>query len=145
MSINIRERFRERKFSFLYIKKKKKENDKLLSIFNFLEDGTYTKEMFKARSDAVSQNVARINSSIEEYKVKLAQEKIVDKEKEVLVPKIENLLDVYDLLQTPEEKNYLLKTVITQVTYLKTEKSIRKDSDPTNFTINLYPKINKVV
>ena len=31
--------------------------------------------------------------------------KIVDKEKEVLVPKIENLLDVYDLLQTPEEKN----------------------------------------
>lgn len=123
----------------------KKENDKLLSIFNFLEDGTYTKEMFKARSDAVSQNVARINNSIEEYKVKLAQEKIVDKEKEVLVPKIENLLDVYDLLQTPEEKNDLLKTVLTQVTYLKTEKSIRKDSDPTNFTINLYPKINKVV
>ena len=103
------------------------------------------KEMFKARSDAVSQNVARINNSIEEYKVKLAQEKIVDKEKEVLVPKIENLLDVYDLLQTPEEKNDLLKTVLTQVTYLKTEKSIRKDSDPTNFTINLYPKINKAV
>lgn len=123
----------------------KKENDKLLSIFNFLEDGTYTKEMFKARSEAVSQNVARINNSIEEYKTKLAQEKIVDKEKEVLVPKIENLLDVYDLLQTAEEKNDLLKTVLTQVTYLKTEKSIRKDSDPTNFIINLYPKINKVI
>jgi site-specific DNA recombinase len=123
----------------------KKENDKLLSIFNFLEDGTYTKEMFKARSEAVSQNLVRINNSIEEYKTKLAQEKIVDKEKEVLVPKIENLLDVYDLLQTPEEKNDLLKTVLTQVTYLKTEKSIRKDSDPTNFIINLYPKINKAV
>ena len=123
----------------------KKENDKLLSIFNFLEDGTYTKEMFKARSEAVSQNVARINNSIEEYKTKLEQEKIVDKEKEVLVPKIENLLDVYDLLETPEEKNDLLKTVLTQVTYLKTEKAIKKDSDPTNFVINLYPKINKVV
>lgn len=123
----------------------KKENDKLFSIFNFLEDGTYTKEMFKARSETVSQNVARINNSIDEYKTKLAQEKIVDKEKEVLVPKIENLLDVYDLLQTPEEKNDLLKTVLTQVTYLKTEKSIRKDSDPTNFIINLYPKINKAV
>lgn len=123
----------------------KKENDKLLSIFNFLEDGTYTKEMFKARSEAVSQNVARINNSIEEYKTKLEQEKIVDKEKEVLVPKIENLLDVYDLLQTAEEKNDLLKTVLTQVTYLKTEKAIRKDSDPTNFVINLYPKINKAV
>ncbi len=123
----------------------KKENDKLLSIFNFLEDGTYTKEMFKARSESVSQNVARINNSIEEYKTKLSQEKIVDKEKEVLVPKIENLLDVYNLLQTAEEKNDLFKTVLTQVTYLKTEKSIRKDSDPTNFIINLYPKINKAV
>ena len=101
--------------------------------------------MFKARSEAVSQNLARINNSIENYKTKLAQEKIVDKEKEVLVPKIENVLDVYDLLQTAEEKNDLLKTVITQVTYLKTEKAIRKDSDPTNFIINIYPKINKVI
>ncbi|MBR6504144.1 MAG: recombinase family protein [Clostridia bacterium] len=123
----------------------RKENDKLLSIFNFLEDGTYTKEMFKARSEAVSQNVARINNSIEEYKIRLEQEKTVDKEKEILVPKIANLLDVYDLLQTPEEKNDLLKSVLTQVTYLKTEKAIKKNSDPTNFIINLYPKIDKVV
>lgn len=123
----------------------KKENDKLLSIFNFLEDGTYTKEMFKVRSEVVSQNVARINNSIEEYKAKLEQEKAVYKDKEVLLPKIANLLDVYDLLQTPEEKNDLLKSVLTQVTYLKTEKAIKKNSDPTNFTINLYPKINKVV
>lgn len=32
MSINIRERFRERKFSFLYIKKKKKENEQIRDI-----------------------------------------------------------------------------------------------------------------
>ena len=70
--------------------------------------------MFKARSEAVSQNLARINNSIENYKTKLAQEKIADKKKEVLVPKIENVLDVYDLLQTAEEKNDLLKTVITR-------------------------------
>ncbi len=123
----------------------KKENAKLLSIFNFLEDGTYTKEMFKARSEAISQNVAKLNSSIEEYKTKLEQEKAVNKEKETLVPKIENILDVYNLLQTPEEKNDLLKTVLSQVTYLKTEKAIRKDSDPTNFEINLYPKIDKII
>ena len=123
----------------------KKENDKLLSIFNFLEDGTYTTEMFKSRSEVISQNLARINNSIQNYKTKLSQEKIVDREKEVLVPKIENVLDVYNLLQTAEEKNDLLKTVITQVTYLKTEKAIRKDSDPTNFIINLYPKINRVI
>ncbi|MGN1383872.1 MAG: recombinase family protein [Clostridia bacterium] len=121
-----------------------KENDKLLSIFNFLEDGTYTKEMFKARSEAVSQNVAKLNNAIEEYKLKLEQEKVVNKEKVLLVPKVDNLLDIYDLLPTAEDKNNLLKILITQVTYLKTEKAIKKNSDPTNFIINLYPKINKV-
>ena len=121
----------------------KKENDKLLSIFNFLEDGTYTKEIFKERNDVILKNITRINNSIKEYKEKLINEKNADKE--VFIPKIKNLLDVYDLLQTPEEKNYLLKTVLTQITYLKTEKSIRKDSDPTNFTIKLYPKINKTI
>ena len=72
-------------------------------------------------------------------------EKIVDKEKTVLVPKIENLLDVYNFLPTAEDKNDLLKNIITQVTYLKTEKAIKKNSDPTNFSINLYPKINKAM
>ncbi len=123
----------------------KKENDKLLSIFNFLEDGTYTKEMFKVRSDLISQNIARLNPSIEEYKTKLEQEKLLDKEKEILVPKIENIIDIYDILQTAEEKNDLLKTVLTQITYLKTEKALRKDSDPSNFTINIYPKISKPI
>lgn len=123
-------------------KEAKKENDKLLSIFNFLEDGTYTKEVFKARSEAVSQNLARINNSIQNYKAKLLQEKIADKKKEMLIPKIENILDIYDLLQTAEEKNDLLKSIMTQVTYLKTEKAIRKDSDPTNFILNIYPKIS---
>lgn len=123
----------------------KKENDKLLSIFDFLEDGTYTKEMFNERSKKVSQNLARINNSIQNYKSKLTQEKIVCKEKEIVLPKIENLLDVYYLLWTAEEKNNLLKTIITKVTYLKTEKSIKKDSDPTNFIINLYPKIDRKI
>lgn len=123
----------------------RKENNKLLSIFSFLEDGTYTKEMFKARSESVSQNVAKLNNAIEEYKLKLEQEKVVNKEKVLLVPKVDNLLDIYDLLPTAEDKNKLLKILITQVTYLKTEKAIKKNSDPTNFSINLYPKINKAM
>lgn len=38
MSLNIRERFRERRFSFLYTKKKKKEKDKLETLKNKKED-----------------------------------------------------------------------------------------------------------
>ena len=122
----------------------KKENDKLLSVFNFLEDGTYTKEMFKLRSEMISKDIAKINKSIEEYEVKLEQEKLVNNEKTILVPKIENILDIYDFLETAEEKNNLLKTVVSKVTYLKTEKALKKNADPTNFIINIYPKINKL-
>lgn len=120
----------------------KKENDKLMSIYNFFEDGTYTRELFKARLELVSKNIEKIESSINEYRLKLEQEENISKNKKMLIPEIENILDIYDMLDTVEEKNNLLKTVLSEVTYLKTEKSIRKDSDPTNFTITLFPKIS---
>lgn len=121
-----------------------KENNKLLTIYDFLEDGTYTKEVFRERSEKVTQNINDIKTKLESYKEKLDKEKIIDEERIKLTPKIENILDIYNLLETAEEKNNLLKTVLSEVLYLKTEKAIRKDSDPMNFTITLYPKISKI-
>ena len=48
-----------------------------------------------------------------------------------------------DKLEIAEDKNILLKSIIAKVTYLKTEKAIKKDSDPTNFKLHIYPKIHK--
>ena len=42
---------------------------------------------------------------------------------------------------TAEEKNNLLKTIVKKVEYLKCEKAIKKDSDPTNFQLDIYPNI----
>ena len=58
-----------------------------------------------------------------------------------IIPKVENVLDFYDKLQTPEEKNDLLKTVVKRVEYLKTKKAIKKNSDPTDFELDIYPNI----
>ena len=76
--------------------------------------------------------------------VKVLSEEKVDKEKTLVIPKIENVLDIYDKLESNEEKNKLLKSIIEKVTYLKNEKSIKKSSDPTNFEIHIYPKIPKL-
>ena len=65
-------------------------------------------------------------------------------EKEMMIPKLENIIDLYDKLETVEDKNILLKSIIAKVTYLKTEKSIKKDSDPTNFELHIYPKIHRI-
>ena len=60
-----------------------------------------------------------------------------------MIPKLENVIDLYDKLETAEDKNILLKSIIAKVTYLKTEKTIKKDVSPTSFELHIYPKIPK--
>ena len=60
-----------------------------------------------------------------------------------MIPKLENIIDLYDKLENAEDKNILLKSIIAKVTYLKTEKAIKKDADTTNFELHIYPKIPK--
>ena len=119
----------------------KKEKEKLGKIYNFLEDGTYTKDMFKARYEAVKQNLGRISDLIIEYKTQLKNDESSVKENLYNVHKISNIMDIYSLLQTQEDKNNFLKIMLSKVTYLKTEKSIKKEANPTNFEIGLYPKL----
>lgn len=100
----------------------KNENDKLHSIFNFLEDGTYTKEMFKQRKEIILKKLDNINNSIN----KLEQEKTQYMQKKEHIPKIKNIIDIYNLLQTAEEKNNLLKLLITRSYIHKNRKSNKK-------------------
>ena len=65
-------------------------------------------------------------------------------QKEIIIPKLENIIDLYYNLETAEDKNILLKSIISKVTYLKTEKAIKKNSDPTNFELHIFPKIAKL-
>ena len=60
-----------------------------------------------------------------------------------MIPKLKNVIDLYNKLDNAKDKNILLKSIIAKVTYLKTEKAIKKDSDPTNFELHIYPKISK--
>lgn len=38
-----------------------------------------------------------------------------------IIPRVEHLLDVYDQLETPQEKNEMLKACLEKVIYTKTE------------------------
>ena len=37
------------------------------------------------------------------------------------------MIDIYGKLKTNEEKNVLLKTILEKVTYIKTEKALKKN------------------
>lgn len=121
-----------------------KENAKLDKIYDFLESGIYNKEEFISRSKTIKNNIESLESKLKEYNSLLQKTIEIQNEKETMIPKLENVIDLYYKLESAEDKNILLKSIIAKVTYLKTERAIKKDSNPTNFELSIYPKINKI-
>ncbi len=125
-------------------KELEKENAKLNKIYEFLENGIYNNDEFINRSKAIKDNIQCLESKLEEYNSLLEKNLDMQNQKEIIIPKLENVIDLYYNLETAEDKNILLKSIISKVTYLKTEKAIKKDSDPTNFELHIFPKIVKL-
>ena len=125
-------------------KELEKENTKLNKIYEFLENGIYNNDEFISRSKTIKNNIQCLESKLEEYNSLLQKNLEIQNQKEIIIPKLENIIDLYYNLETAEDKNIVLKSIISKITYLKTEKSIKKDSDPTNFELHIYPKIAKL-
>ena len=117
------------------------QNRKLSNVYDFFEEGTYSREMFSERCKIISSTITNIEANIKEFEKQIEIEEKKDEGKKALIPKVENILDIYYSIQTAEEKNNLLKTIVKRVEYLKTEKAIKKDSNPTNFELDIYPNI----
>lgn len=117
------------------------QNRKLANVYDYFEEGTYSREMFSERCSLISSTINSIKANIEEFNKQLEIEHKKDEGKKAIVPKVQNVLDIYPTLETPEEKNLLLKTVVKKVEYLKIQKAIKKNSDPTDFELDIYPNI----
>lgn len=119
------------------------EKKALAKVCDAYERDVYSEEIFKSRFAEIKEKTIQIEHQILEYEKEMNREKQLINEKEAIIPKIENVLDVYYKLESAEEKNYLLKTIIEKVTYLKVKKTLKKTDDPTDFEIHIYPKIPK--
>lgn len=121
-----------------------KENSKLDKIYDFLENGIYSKDEFINRSKYIKDNIKSLENKLKECTDFLNKNAELQQQKNMAIPKLENVIDLYYKLESAEDKNILLKSIIAKVTYLKTEKAIKKDSAPTNFELYIYPKIPKI-
>lgn len=83
--------------------------------------------MFSERCQLISATITNLQLNIEEFEKQIEPEIKKDEGKRALIPKVENVLDLYPNLQTAEEKNNLLRTIVKRVEYLKIEKAIKKD------------------
>ena len=119
------------------------EEKRLSKVCQAYEDGIYDDMVYKTRYKELKDSIETSNVQINEYQKYIDEEEKLLNDKKNIIPKLQNILDIYYKLDTDEEKNKLLKTVIEKVTYLKTTKALKKTDDPTDFKIQIFPKIPK--
>lgn len=109
-------------------------------LHDLLEQGIYDTDTFLQRNSELSARKTELQSKIDmltKETVK-AQRK---ESKETFIPKVENVLDVYNSLETAEQKNKLLKSVISKVTYVRTEKGPGTEKA---FSVRIFPTIDSL-
>lgn len=129
---NINNDFKKIELIRINIDKKKLQ---LKRLYDLLEQGIYTNELFLERSKLLNEELNDLQVRCNELELKhndnnLIQESIKE------IPKIQNILDVYETLST-REKNTFLRSIINKITYYK-----EKDASPDDFQLVYDMKIS---
>lgn len=105
-------------------------------LHDFLERGIYDEETYLERSQTLADRMDTVKAAIEETKQDIVLEEKRNQAQKDIIPKVENVLELYFKTEDPAQKNNLLKSVLESTTYEK-EKYQRED----DFTLVLYPKL----
>lgn len=107
------------------------------SLYDFLEQGIYTTEIFLERSARLESRKEEIGRRIIELKTEL-QQKEAETSPEKLIPVFENILDTYWTLDSPQQRNELLKSGIEKAVYVKPEGG-RYSGKERAFSLEIFP------
>lgn len=103
-------------------------------IYSLLEQGIYSPQEFRERMEALERRRERLSEQLENAERELRNAE----ERPEMTPQTANISDIY-AGSTPEEKNRLLKTLLSRVTYIKTSRNTRRDPDRCGFTLDIFP------
>lgn len=104
--------------------------------YDLLEQEIYTKDIFMERSNLLKQQIKDIDNNISKLESEKKHIIATKNNKEILVPKIEKVIDSYYETNDIKMKNKLLKDILEKVEYTKITP---KDKD--DFKLKLFPKI----
>ena len=105
-------------------------NARLPRLYEFLEDGTYNRETFVSRMEAIEIEQKELLSKKAELQHECELIKARDLSK--TIKSIDNVLKLYPTLDA-EGKNMLLKTIVARIDYTK-----EKKTKPRDFTLNIH-------
>lgn len=110
-------------------------------LFDLLEQGVYTNEVFLERSRVLADRISEAEhqeKALREHLASLRKTELIQKG---LAPRIRNVLDIYSTLDSAGEKNALLKTVLDHAVYTKKTGGRYRESD---MRLYIFPKIPTV-
>lgn len=110
-------------------------------MYDLLEQGVYTPEIFRQRSQSVSERLEKAKAEVTRLSEQLRKTQELFKAKTEFIPKVEHILKVYDTLEKPAEKNQLLKEVIECAEYSKEKSGAFKGVSVDDFELLVYPKM----
>jgi len=109
---------------------------------DLLERGVYGDEEYLTRKRELTERIKLSEEECRALKSDLEFEETREERLCGIIPRVERLLDVYDELKTPKDKNELLKEVLEKAVYTKNTGGRRNDK-PDCFELAIYPKIAK--
>ena len=109
---------------------------------DLLEQGIYDTATFLIRSKSLSEKITESEKNIAKLSADINNEKLRENNRKNLIPKVENLIDIYWQLPNASAKNDMLKEVLEKVEYTKLHTVGRsKTKKLDDFDLVLYPKL----
>lgn len=106
-------------------------------LHDLLEQGIYTPSVFIQRRDELTCRIASVNAELSRLETTPTPEEIIVMQ----LPQIRHVLESYPLTTDLAERNQLLRSVISYVSYSKTRICYRNDNPTDYMSIDIYPAI----
>ena len=98
-------------------------------LYDLLEQGVYTQDVFLERSRLLASRITEAEAAVQRLHEHLASINEAEQTRSQLIPRIQNVLDIYNTLDNPADQNALLKSVLDHVIYSKSVGGQWKKSD----------------
>ena len=110
------------------------------SLYDLLEQGVYTTEVFLTRQKELSGRENRLREELSRLQDEIEYERKIEAERVNFIPKCKRLIDNYDSL-TVQEKNQFLKELIDKIVYSKTERNQWGKGGTASFKLEIWPRV----
>lgn len=109
------------------------------SLYDLVESGTYTQDLFLQRSKVLAERITETQSALDAANARLASGKKIQKSRFEIIPKVEYVLKAYSKLESPADKNALLKGILEKAIYTKNQGGRYTESD---MQLYLFPRLD---